>query len=131
MKHDAAGLLSMASHLSRLALAPFHSTARPSSLITLPLLPHTGQFGTRNERLPGESLLAAGSSPTATDSHRLHLVSQFFITTAPAPFLDGKHCVFGRVVGQESMLVVRKIENVATGKCLPPPIPRTQTAVTR
>ena len=41
---------------------------------------------------------------------------QFFITTAPAPFLDGKHCVFGKVIGQDSMLVVRKIENVATGQ---------------
>ncbi|ORY55754.1 cyclophilin-like domain-containing protein [Leucosporidium creatinivorum] len=40
---------------------------------------------------------------------------QFFITTAPAPFLDGKHCVFGKVLGQDGMLVVRKIENVATG----------------
>lgn len=34
----------------------------------------------------------------------------------PAPFLDGKHVVFGKVVGQESMLVLRKIENVATGE---------------
>ncbi|BGP41052.1 Peptidyl-prolyl cis-trans isomerase-like 1 [Rhodotorula kratochvilovae] len=41
--------------------------------------------------------------------------SQFFITTEPAPFLDQKHVVFGKVVGQDSMLVVRKIENIATG----------------
>ncbi|BGO99584.1 Peptidyl-prolyl cis-trans isomerase-like 1 [Rhodotorula toruloides] len=40
---------------------------------------------------------------------------QFFITTEPAPFLDGKHTVFGKVLGQDSMLVVRKIENIATG----------------
>lgn len=40
---------------------------------------------------------------------------QFFITCDPAPFLDGKHVVFGKVVGQDSMLVVRKVENIATG----------------
>jgi len=28
--------------------------------------------------------------------------------------------VFGKVIGQDSMLVVRKIENVATGKSHPP-----------
>ena len=38
---------------------------------------------------------------------------KFFITTAPAAFLDGKHTVFGRVT--EGMLTLRKIENVATG----------------
>ena len=38
---------------------------------------------------------------------------QFFITTAPADFLDGKHCVFGRVV--DGLLTVRKIEAVPTG----------------
>ena len=40
--------------------------------------------------------------------------SQFFITCAAAPHLDGKHVVFGQVCGEESLTVVRKIENVRT-----------------
>lgn len=38
---------------------------------------------------------------------------QFFVTTAPAEFLDGKHTVFGRVI--EGLLTIRKVENVPTG----------------
>ena len=40
---------------------------------------------------------------------------QFFITCNKCDWLDGKHVVFGRVLDQESMLLVRKIENVPTG----------------
>jgi peptidylprolyl isomerase len=39
--------------------------------------------------------------------------SQFFLTVAPTPHLDGRHVVFGRVVGGER--VVRAIEAVGTG----------------
>lgn len=39
--------------------------------------------------------------------------SQFFITTVPTPFLDGKHVVFGKVV--DGIDVVRKMEHTKTG----------------
>lgn len=40
---------------------------------------------------------------------------QFFLTCAKCDWLDGKHVVFGKVLDDESMLVVRKIENVPAG----------------
>lgn len=36
---------------------------------------------------------------------------QFFITCGKSEWLDGKHCVFGKVLDPASMLTVRKIEN--------------------
>ena len=36
--------------------------------------------------------------------------------------IDNKHCVFGRVI-DDGMLVIRKIENVATGKNNKPNLP--------
>ena len=35
---------------------------------------------------------------------------QFFISCAKADWLDGKHCVFGKVLDNESMLTIRKCE---------------------
>ena len=40
--------------------------------------------------------------------------SQFFITTVPTPHLDGKHCVFGRVL--KGMGLVHFVENSPTGQ---------------
>lgn len=40
--------------------------------------------------------------------------SQFFITTVPAYWLNGRHTIFGYVT-KESMEIVQKIENVRTG----------------
>jgi peptidylprolyl isomerase len=39
--------------------------------------------------------------------------SQFFITTAPTPWLNGRHTIFGQVTAQ-SMSVVKKLNDVAT-----------------
>jgi len=40
--------------------------------------------------------------------------SQFFITTAPAPWLNGGYTIFGKVVDKASMQTVMKLNNVAT-----------------
>lgn len=48
---------------------------------------------------------------------------QFFVTLAPAAFLDGKHVVFGRLLDAESLLVARRIEAVPTGRLDRPTLP--------
>jgi peptidyl-prolyl cis-trans isomerase A (cyclophilin A) len=40
--------------------------------------------------------------------------SQFFITVAPTPWLQGNHTIFGRVLDDASQEVVKAIEAVET-----------------
>lgn len=46
---------------------------------------------------------------------------QFFVTCDACEWLDGKHCVFGKVV--DGMLCVRKVENVPAGQSSKPKLP--------
>lgn len=48
---------------------------------------------------------------------------QFFITLAPCPWLDGKHCVFGAVI--DGLLTVRKMEAVSVNAANKPTLPVT------
>jgi peptidylprolyl isomerase len=40
--------------------------------------------------------------------------SQFFITTAPTPWLNGYHTIFGKVANADSMKTIFKLNDVAT-----------------
>ncbi|KNA22318.1 hypothetical protein SOVF_034860 [Spinacia oleracea] len=64
----------------------------------------------------GPGLLSMANSGPGTNG------CQFFVTCAKCDWLDNKHVVFGRVLG-DGLLVVRKIENVATGPNNRPKLP--------
>ena len=64
----------------------------------------------------GAGLLSSANSGPDTNG------CQFFVTCAKTEWLDDKHVVFGRVLG-DGMLVIRKVENVATGGGNKPKLP--------
>ena len=91
LKHSQAGTLSMA-NVSRCAAQTQTSGTSPALRLTC-AGPVLGQYG--------------------KDTNK----AQFFITTVPTPHLDGKHVVFGQVVG--GMDVVSKVEAVGTASGRP------------
>ena len=63
---------------------------------------------TSNKKLDKAGILAMANRGPNTKG------SQFFITLAPTPWLDGKHTVFGEVT--EGMSIIEKIGNTKTTK---------------
>ena len=63
---------------------------------------------TKNKTFNKLGVLAMANSGPSTNG------SQFFITTAKTPWLNGRHTIFGQVI-PSSMNVVKKLGNVSTG----------------
>jgi len=68
-------------------------------------------------RHTGPGLLSMANSGPNTNG------CQFFITCAKCDWLDEKHVVFGKVIDEESLLVVRKMENIPVGAGNKPKLP--------
>lgn len=76
----------------------------------------TGSLSIFGEKFPDENFLLKHDQPgllAMANSGPNTNGCQFFITCSKCDWLDGKHCVFGKVLDQQSMLVVRKIEGVS------------------
>jgi peptidyl-prolyl isomerase H (cyclophilin H) len=77
----------------------------------------TGSWSIYGETFPDEDLTVPHEEPgylSMANSGKDTNGCQFFITCVKTEWLDGKHCVFGKVLDLASMQVVRKIENVPT-----------------
>ena len=62
----------------------------------------------KNKTFDAAGILAMANAGPSTNG------SQFFITTAPTPWLNGYHTIFGKVVNASSMQTLSKLNNVAT-----------------
>ena len=86
----------------------------------------TGLFSIYGDRFADENFMSAHAGPgflSMANSGPNTNGCQFFITCAKCDWLDGKHVVFGKLLDEESLLVVRKIENIPVGANNKPNLP--------
>ena len=102
LRHATPGLLSMANSGPNTNACQFFLTCAPAG----------GWVGRGAGRWSGRG--ARCSVPSREVCARSHLPPH--PPPLPPDWLDGKHVVFGKVMDAESMLVVRKIENVPTAQ---------------